>query len=64
MFDGYRVEHDFPGVGHRAMLLNPRRVIRETDIKPRIVLSMEDITGRAGLEQFSEEEGRMEERVK
>jgi hypothetical protein len=39
------------------MLLNARRVIGGTDIKPRILLSMEDITNRTGLEQFSEKEG-------
>jgi two-component system CheB/CheR fusion protein len=54
VFNGYRVEHDFPGIGRRVMLLNARRVIGGADIKPKILLSIEDITGRAGLEQFSE----------
>jgi hypothetical protein len=36
------------------MLLNARRVIGGADIKPKILLSIEDITGRAGLEQFSQ----------
>ena len=55
VFDGYKVEHDFPDIGHRLMLLNARR-IRETGTGsgPRILLSMEDVTGRAGLEPFSE----------
>ena len=57
IFDGYRVEHDFPGIGHRVMLLNARRVIGGTDVKAKIFLSMEDITNRTGLEQFSEKEG-------
>ena len=54
VFDGYRVEHDFAGVGRRVILLNARRVYGGIDVKPRILLSMEDVTGRAGLEQFSE----------
>jgi two-component system CheB/CheR fusion protein len=62
IFDGYRVEHDFPGIGHRVMLLNARRVIGGTDIKPRILLSMEDITNRTGLEQFSRKRGGKEGR--
>ena len=62
IFDGYRVEHDFPGIGHRVMLLNARRVIGGTDIKPRILLSMEDITNRTGLEKFSESNGKQERR--
>ena len=54
VFDGYRVEHDFPEIGRRIMQLNARRVIGGADIKPKILLSIEDITSRAGLEQFSE----------
>jgi hypothetical protein len=54
VFEGYRVEQDFPEIGHRVMLLNARRVIGGADIKPKILLSIEDITGRAGLEQFSQ----------
>jgi len=57
IFDGYRVEHDFPGIGHRVMLLNARRVVGGTDVKEKVLLSMEDITDRNGLEQFSEKEG-------
>jgi two-component system CheB/CheR fusion protein len=56
VFDGYKVEHDFPGIGQREMLLNARRVVGGTDLKPRILLAMEDVTGRPGLEQFTEKE--------
>jgi hypothetical protein len=38
------------------MLLNARRVVGGTDLKPRILLAMEDVTGRPGLEQFTEKE--------
>jgi PAS domain-containing protein len=53
VFDGYRVEHDFPGLGHRVMLLNARRIHDETGTANRILLALEDVTGRSGPEPFS-----------
>ena len=41
-FDDYEVEHDFPGIGHKIMLLNARRV----DHLQFILLAIEDITDR------------------
>jgi two-component system CheB/CheR fusion protein len=38
----YEVEHTFPGIGHKAMLLNARHI----DHVPLILLAMEDITLR------------------
>jgi two-component system, chemotaxis family, CheB/CheR fusion protein len=44
-FQDFGVEHDFPGIGHKKMLLNARKVYRE-DIDPgRILLAIEDTTG-------------------
>jgi two-component system CheB/CheR fusion protein len=54
VFEGYRVEHDFPGIGHRAMLLNARRIYNAVGATQSILLAIEDITGRPGLEAFSE----------
>jgi hypothetical protein len=48
------VEHDFPGIGHRAMLLNARRIYNAVGATQSILLAIEDITGRPGLEAFSE----------
>jgi two-component system CheB/CheR fusion protein len=56
VFDGFPVEHDFPGIGHRVMLLNARRVYEEADATQLILLAMEDISDRARLEPFSERE--------
>jgi two-component system CheB/CheR fusion protein len=53
-FEGYRVEHDFPGIGRRVMLLNARRIIDDSGTTRNILLAMEDITGRIGLESFSQ----------
>jgi len=43
-FNDYEVEHDFPAIGKRIMLLNARRIPRPPD-KPRVILlAIEDIT--------------------
>lgn len=44
-FEDFAVEHDFPGIGHKKMLLNARRVHREGIDTGRILLAIEDTTG-------------------
>ena len=44
-FDDFRVEHDFPGIGHRVMLLNARRVVAEAGKRQLVLLAFEDVTG-------------------
>lgn len=49
-FDNYEVEHDFPGLGRRIMLLNARRIPRPP-ARPRVILlAFEDITERKSRE--------------
>jgi two-component system CheB/CheR fusion protein len=55
IFEGYRVEHEFPGIGHRVMLLNARRFYNQEGATQRILLAMEDVTSRSGLESFTED---------
>jgi len=43
-FDDFRVEHDFPGIGRRTMLLNARQIHREAERSVTILLAIEDIT--------------------
>lgn len=43
---GYEVEHDFPEIGHRIMLLNAHRISGETHDKDLILLAIEDVTER------------------
>src|SRR5512140_2438636 len=51
VINGYEVEHDFPGIGRKNMLLNARQIFRE-DIGSRIILlAMEDITARKLVEE-------------
>jgi two-component system CheB/CheR fusion protein len=45
-FDDYRVEHDFPRIGHRVMLLNARRITAREGTPALILLAVEDVTER------------------
>lgn len=48
--DGFEVDHDFPGVGHRVMLLNARKVVYATNADTNILLAFTDITARRAVE--------------
>ena len=50
-FNDYQIEHDFPVIGKRIMLLNARRIINPLEKQPLILLAIEDITDRALMEQ-------------
>ena len=45
-FEDMEVEHDFPVIGHRRMLLNARQIVGETGQAQLILLAMEDVTGK------------------
>ena len=40
-FDGYEVEHEFPVIGRRKMLLSARRIVGQTGDTQLILLAME-----------------------
>lgn len=44
-FENYRVEHDFPAIGRRVMLLNARQIASEGSNGELILLAFEDVTG-------------------
>ena len=46
ILEGYQVEHDFPVIGKRKMLLNARRITGKTDETRLILLAIEDVTDR------------------
>jgi diguanylate cyclase (GGDEF)-like protein/PAS domain S-box-containing protein len=50
-FDDYEVEHDFPAIGRRRMLLNARQIERGMGKERIILLAIEDITRRRHLEE-------------
>ena len=45
-FQDFKVEHHFPLIGHRLMLLNARRIVGEGALTPLILLAFNDITGK------------------
>ena len=53
--DDFEVDHDFPGVGRRIMLLNARKVIYETSPDATILLAFTDVTARRAIELEKEE---------
>jgi two-component system CheB/CheR fusion protein len=50
-FDNYEVEHDFSTIGRRIMLLNARQIERGAGKERIILLAIEDITERRGIEK-------------
>ncbi|MDB5455116.1 MAG: signal transduction histidine kinase [Caulobacter sp.] len=53
--DGFEVDHDFPGLGRRTMLLNARKVLYDTSSSSTILLAFTDITARRAIEREKEE---------
>lgn len=53
--DDFEVDHDFPGLGRRSMLLNARRVLYDTDPMMTILLAFTDVTDRRAIEREKEE---------
>ena len=50
-FEDFEVEHDFPIIGRRIMMLNARRIYREANKTEMILLAIEDITERKRVEE-------------
>ena len=55
VMEGYEVEHEFPGLGHRTMCLNARQVFYEEGADTTILLGIEDVTERRILEREKDE---------
>src|SRR5580704_1359872 len=53
--EDYEVEHQFPEIGKRTMLLNARKVFYEGNSHTTILLGIEDVTTRRALEREREE---------
>ena len=48
--DGFEVDHEFPAIGHRIMLLNARKVLFDESDTIAILLAFRDITERRAIE--------------
>jgi len=63
--EGYEVEHDFPGLGRRAVLLHARRLSRPDNNSAALLLAVEDVTERRRGERERElRYGELRHRVK
>jgi PAS domain S-box-containing protein len=51
VFNGYEVDHDFPDIGRKIILLNARQIFRKNIGSHIILLAMEDITARKQAEE-------------
>jgi len=49
-FEDFKVEHTFPKIGKRIIILNARRIYKTGETRPIILLAMEDITRQKQLE--------------
>jgi hypothetical protein len=50
-FEDFKVEHEFPTIGRKIMILNARRIFTAHNDKPIMLLAMEDITKQVQLEE-------------
>ena len=50
-FQDFEIEHDFPVIGKRTVLLNARKVIQKNNNEPMILLAIEDVTEKKHIEQ-------------
>jgi chemotaxis protein methyltransferase CheR len=48
--DGFEVDHVFPAIGHRIMLLNARKVLYDESDTMAILLAFRDVTERRAIE--------------
>jgi PAS domain S-box-containing protein len=60
-FEDFEVEHDFPDIGRRVMLLNARKLYREGNHAELILLAIEDVTA---LREAQQARGESEERLR
>lgn len=65
-FEAFQMEHDFPNIGRRIMILNARRMFRKANNTQLILVAIEDVTDRVRAEEdrevlFEELEAKNEE---
>ena len=53
--EAYEVEHEFPTIGRRIMLLNARQVFDEDGLATALLLAIEDVTERRDTEREKDE---------
>lgn len=51
-FSGFEVEHDFPRIGHKIMLINAKSILQESNNEHLILLAIDDITEHRKAEKL------------
>jgi signal transduction histidine kinase len=59
-FTGFLVEHDFPGIGRRRIVVSGRRLVRRGHEPPLVLLALEDVTERDRMEMQLRQAQKME----
>jgi two-component sensor histidine kinase len=55
VMEGYEVEHEFAGLGHRTIYLNARQIFYKEGAGTTILLGFEDVSEQRGLEREKDE---------
>lgn len=55
VIEGFEIEHDFPDLGRRTILLNARQMVGEVGMNTKILLTCTDVTARRSVEREKEE---------
>lgn len=63
-FDHFEIEHDFPHIGPRVMLLNARRIYLQANHTKLIIITIKDITEGRKIEELEEKVRKLELRLK
>ena len=63
-FDNFEVEHDFPSLGKRIMLLNACRIYMEANRTKLIIITIKDITDRKKIDELQDKVRELERRLK
>ncbi len=63
-FDNFEVEHVFPDIGKKIMLLNACRIYLEANRTKLIILTIEDITERKKIDELHKKIRELETRLK
>lgn len=63
-FDNFEIEHDFPRIGKRVMLLNACRIYLQANHTKLIIIMIKDITDRKKIEELEDKVKKLELRLK
>ena len=55
VFNDFAVEHEFPSIGRKKMLLNARKIVQQEPNDQLILLAIEDTTGRCCTESVEQQ---------